>query len=135
MATVECRASKVQSLAKNLKIELEEAIQQQESVEELGETRGELADSRKQLADSQGQLTEAQEQLDDSKDALQVDLLRQAIEDYKKSLEFEMGLVRMGQVSRSTATSWHLLGFGLDTPDLRLKRTLSSFFPRMRMCQ
>ncbi|RWV91352.1 hypothetical protein GW17_00046366 [Ensete ventricosum] len=32
-------------------------------------------------------------------DALCVDLLRQAIEDYKKSLGFEMGLVRMGHIS------------------------------------
>ncbi|RRT74526.1 hypothetical protein B296_00018203 [Ensete ventricosum] len=34
-----------------------------------------------------------------SKDALQEDLPRRAIEDYKKSLGFEMGLVRMGRVS------------------------------------
>ncbi|RRT34087.1 hypothetical protein B296_00056203 [Ensete ventricosum] len=34
-----------------------------------------------------------------SKDALRPDLSRQAIEDYNKSFEFEMGLVRMGRVS------------------------------------
>ncbi|RZR86871.1 hypothetical protein BHM03_00014157 [Ensete ventricosum] len=34
-----------------------------------------------------------------SKDALQEDLPRRAIEDYKKSFGFEMGLVRMGRVS------------------------------------
>ncbi|RRT73091.1 hypothetical protein BHM03_00026947 [Ensete ventricosum] len=34
-----------------------------------------------------------------SKDALRVDLPKRAVEDYKKSPGFEMGLVRMGRVS------------------------------------
>ncbi|RWV81003.1 hypothetical protein GW17_00057632 [Ensete ventricosum] len=35
-------------------------------------------------------------ELTQSKDALRMDLSRQAIKDYKKSSRFEMGLVRMG---------------------------------------
>ncbi|RZS08460.1 hypothetical protein BHM03_00039443 [Ensete ventricosum] len=101
VAVTNRRASKAQSLAENLQVELEEATQQRESLErELGETRNALSDSRnlpkfkssllicKQLAE----LTRAM-------DALRVDLPKQDIEDYKKSPGFEMGLVRMGWVS------------------------------------
>ncbi|RWV84153.1 hypothetical protein GW17_00054161 [Ensete ventricosum] len=101
VAVTNRRASKAQSLAENLQVELEEATQQRESLErELGETRDALSDSRnlpkfkssllicKQLAE----LTRAM-------DALRVDLPKQDIEDYKKSPGFEMGLVRMGWVS------------------------------------
>ncbi|RWW86053.1 hypothetical protein BHE74_00005223 [Ensete ventricosum] len=101
VVAVEARASEAQSLADNLQTELDEANRRRESVEaELGEARGLLADLRRQLADSQGKLMETELlELTRSKDALRADLPRQAIEDYKKSSRFEMGLVRMGWVS------------------------------------
>ncbi|RWW77263.1 hypothetical protein BHE74_00014581 [Ensete ventricosum] len=71
VATAEGRASKAQSLAENLRVELDEATRQWESVEkELGETREELVDSRRQLADSQGKLVEFREWLDNSESQL-----------------------------------------------------------------
>ncbi|RZR88163.1 hypothetical protein BHM03_00015675, partial [Ensete ventricosum] len=71
VATVEGRASEAQSLVENLRVELDEATRQWESVEkELGETREELVDSRRQLADSQGKLVEFRERLDNSESQL-----------------------------------------------------------------
>ncbi|RZS10142.1 hypothetical protein BHM03_00041313, partial [Ensete ventricosum] len=68
-----------------------------------------LAKSQELLDDSESQLRNAMTQvrqmetelleLTRAKDALRADLPRQAIEDYKKSLGFETGLVRMGRVS------------------------------------
>ncbi|RRT62529.1 hypothetical protein B296_00030730 [Ensete ventricosum] len=124
VVAAEARASEAQSLADNLQTKLDEANRRRESMEaELREARGLLADLRRQLADSQGKLVESRGRLNDSesqlwnartkvrqmetelleltrsKDALRADLPRQAIEDYKKSSRFEMGLVRMGWVS------------------------------------
>ncbi|RWW85526.1 hypothetical protein BHE74_00005780 [Ensete ventricosum] len=113
-----------QSLAEHLRVELDEVSRCRWSVEvELEEAREELAHLRRHLADSQGELAEFCGQLNDSKsqlwntrtqvremetelleltrskDALRVDLPKRAIEDYKKSPGFEMGLIRMGRVS------------------------------------
>ncbi|RZS08471.1 hypothetical protein BHM03_00039455 [Ensete ventricosum] len=68
-----------------------------------------LADLRERLDDSEGQLRGARAQVHQmetelldlarSKKALREDLPKKAIEDYKKSPGFEIGLVRMGRVS------------------------------------
>ncbi|RZS18250.1 hypothetical protein BHM03_00050514 [Ensete ventricosum] len=68
-----------------------------------------LADLQEQLDDYEGQLRGVRAQvrqmetellnLARSMDALREELLRRAIEDYKKSPGFEMGLMRMGRVS------------------------------------
>ncbi|RWW62739.1 hypothetical protein BHE74_00030116 [Ensete ventricosum] len=68
-----------------------------------------LADLRERLDDSEGQLRGARAQVHQmetelldlarSKKALREDLQKKAVEDYKKSPGFEIGLVRMGRVS------------------------------------
>ncbi|RZS20905.1 hypothetical protein BHM03_00053478 [Ensete ventricosum] len=68
-----------------------------------------LANLRERLGDSEGQLRSARAQvrqmetelldLAQSKEALREDLPKRAIEKYKKSPRFEMGLVQMGRVS------------------------------------
>ncbi|RRT85361.1 hypothetical protein B296_00005043 [Ensete ventricosum] len=70
---------------------------------------GQLVDARELLVDFEGQLrnvgTQVRQMKDEllkltrATDALRVDLPNQAIEEYKKSPEFETGLVRMGRVS------------------------------------
>ncbi|RRT84608.1 hypothetical protein B296_00012119 [Ensete ventricosum] len=50
-----------------------------------------------------------------------VDLPRQAIEDYKKSPGFEMGLVRMGQVSLEYGYQLVLARFRAQYPDLEIE--------------
>ncbi|RWW54111.1 hypothetical protein BHE74_00039326 [Ensete ventricosum] len=76
VAAVEAQASKAQSLVNNLQTELDE-------------------NARTQVWQMEIELLE----LTRSKDALWANLPRQAIEDYKKSFGFEMGLVRMRRVS------------------------------------
>ncbi|RWW39599.1 hypothetical protein BHE74_00055060 [Ensete ventricosum] len=96
---------------------LDEANGHQASVEaDLEKARSEsanlerqLADLRKRLGDSKGQLRSARAQVPQmetelldlarSKEALWEDLLKRAVEKYKESPGFEMGLVRMGRVS------------------------------------
>ncbi|RRT54383.1 hypothetical protein B296_00047383 [Ensete ventricosum] len=76
VATTEGQASEAQNIAKNLQAKLDETTRRRELIEkEFGETWEELVD------------------------LCQMDLSRQAIEDYKKSSRFEMGLVRIGRVS------------------------------------
>ncbi|RZS23152.1 hypothetical protein BHM03_00056020 [Ensete ventricosum] len=117
VAAAEVRAVEVQSVAEHLRNELEEANGRRASVEaELEKTRSEsaslerqLADIRERLGDSEGQLRSARAQvrqmetklldLARSKEALREDLPKRAIEEYKESPGFEMGLVRMGRVS------------------------------------
>ncbi|RZS17300.1 hypothetical protein BHM03_00049429 [Ensete ventricosum] len=117
MVAAEVRASEAQSLTEHLRVELDEANDRRVSAEadleiaraESVNLRRQLTDSREQLDDSEGQLRGARTQvrqmetelleLTRSKDALWEDLPRRAIEDYKKSPGFEMGLVRMGRVS------------------------------------
>ncbi|RZR86035.1 hypothetical protein BHM03_00013131 [Ensete ventricosum] len=53
--------------------------------------------------------------------ALRVDLPRQAIEDYKKSPGFEMGLVRMGHVSLEYGYQLVLARFRAQYPDLEIE--------------
>ncbi|RWW43970.1 hypothetical protein BHE74_00050312 [Ensete ventricosum] len=96
---------------------LEEANSRRGSSEaELEKSRSEsaslerqLVDLRERLGDSKGQLRSARARvcemetellnLTRSKEALREDLLKRAIDEYKESPEFEMGLVRMGRVS------------------------------------
>ncbi|RWV79517.1 hypothetical protein GW17_00059330 [Ensete ventricosum] len=69
---------------------------------ELAEFCGQLDDSKSQLWNTRTQVREMEIELLEltrSKDALRVDLPKRAIEDYKKSPGFEMGLIRMGRVS------------------------------------
>ncbi|RWW81460.1 hypothetical protein BHE74_00010130 [Ensete ventricosum] len=102
--------------------ELEEARREQELVEkELSETQTGLTDSRKLLSEGQGQLAEVWERIEDSeeqlrgsrtkirqmetkllkiarvKDQFRAELPREAVEDYKKSLGFKMGLSGRGE--------------------------------------
>ncbi|RRT46992.1 hypothetical protein B296_00041947 [Ensete ventricosum] len=61
-----------------------------------------LVDSKSQLRNIRTQVHEMENELlklTRAMDALRVDLPKQAIEDYKKSPGFEMGLIRMGWVS------------------------------------
>ncbi|RZR78949.1 hypothetical protein BHM03_00004511, partial [Ensete ventricosum] len=106
-----------QSLVEHLRVELDEVNDHQALVEadlaiarvELANLQRQLVDLQEQLDDSEGQLRGARAQvrqmetelleLTRSKDALREDLPKRAIEDYKKSSGFEMGLVRMGRVS------------------------------------
>ncbi|RZS21016.1 hypothetical protein BHM03_00053606 [Ensete ventricosum] len=90
VAAVEARASKAQSLANNLQTELDETSWRHELVE-----TDQLRNARTQVQQMETKLLE----LTWSKSALRADLSRQAIEDYKKSPKFEMGLVQMGRVS------------------------------------
>ncbi|RRT33197.1 hypothetical protein B296_00058346 [Ensete ventricosum] len=117
VVVAEVRAAEAQSIAEHLRIELEEANGRRGSVEaELEKTRSEsaslerrLADLRERLGDSEGQLWSARAQvrqmetelldLARSKETLREDLPKRAIEEYKESPGFEMGLLRMGRVS------------------------------------
>ncbi|RWV84065.1 hypothetical protein GW17_00054249, partial [Ensete ventricosum] len=101
VAAAEVRAAEAQSVAERLRIELDEANSRQASAEaELEKSRSEsaslerqLADLRERLGDSEGQLWSARarvcqmetELLDLawSKEALQEDLSKRAIEEYK----------------------------------------------------
>ncbi|RWW71577.1 hypothetical protein BHE74_00020660 [Ensete ventricosum] len=117
VAAAEVRAAEAQSVAERLRIELDEANSRQASAEaELEKSRSEsaslerqLVDLREWLGDSEGQLRSARARvrqmetelldLTRSKEALREDLPKRAIEEYKESPGFEMGLVRMGRVS------------------------------------
>ncbi|RRT43270.1 hypothetical protein B296_00030749 [Ensete ventricosum] len=117
VAAAEVRAVEAQSLAEHLRVELDEANDRRASVEvDLEKARSEsaslerqLADLHERLGDSEGQLRSARAQvrqmetelrdLARSKEALWEDLPKRAIEKYKESPGFEMGLVRMGRVS------------------------------------
>ncbi|RRT58376.1 hypothetical protein B296_00038443 [Ensete ventricosum] len=80
-------ASEAQSLAEHLRVELDE--------EQLDDSKGQLRGVRAQVRQMETELLD----LARSKDALREELLRRAIEDYKKSPGFKMGLMRMGRVS------------------------------------
>ncbi|RZS22497.1 hypothetical protein BHM03_00055285 [Ensete ventricosum] len=117
VAAAEVRAAEAQSIVEHLRIELEEANDRRASVEaELEKTRSELAslerrldDLRKRLGDFEGQLRSSRAQvcqmetelldLARSKETLREDLPKRSIEEYKESLGFEMGLVRIRRVS------------------------------------
>ncbi|RWW65929.1 hypothetical protein BHE74_00026734 [Ensete ventricosum] len=107
VAMAKRRASKAQSLADHFKIELEEATRWREEaafriVNATNRALGELADSKAQLQTVRAQVCLMENELlklTRSMETLRVDLSRQAVEDYKKSTGFEMGLVRMGRVS------------------------------------
>ncbi|RRT78490.1 hypothetical protein B296_00010805 [Ensete ventricosum] len=117
VAAAEARAVEAQSIAERLRLELNEANSRRALAEvELEQFRSESASQERQLADlrewpgnSEGQLRGARarvrqmetELLDlaRSKEALREDLPKRAIEEYKESPGFEMGLVRMGRVS------------------------------------
>ncbi|RWW46503.1 hypothetical protein BHE74_00047581 [Ensete ventricosum] len=110
------RLSEAQSLAEHLRVELDEANDRRASVEadlevarsESASLERQLADLHERLGDSEGQLRSARAQvrqmetelldLARSKEALREDLPKKAVEEYKESLGFEMGLVRMGHV-------------------------------------
>ncbi|RWW84905.1 hypothetical protein BHE74_00006463 [Ensete ventricosum] len=68
-----------------------------------------------------------------SKDTLRADLPKRATEDYKKSLGFEMGLVRMGLVSLEYGYQLALAQRRPDTLGWRLNKILLLPFPRMTM--
>ncbi|RWV77247.1 hypothetical protein GW17_00061951, partial [Ensete ventricosum] len=117
VAAAEVRAVEAQSLTEHLRVELDEANDRRASVEaDLEKARSEsaslerqLADLHERLGDSEGQLRSARAQvrqmetelldLARSKEALWEDLPKRAIEKYKESPGFEMGLVQMGRVS------------------------------------
>ncbi|RRT67566.1 hypothetical protein B296_00016293 [Ensete ventricosum] len=58
-----------------------------------------------------------------------VDLPKQAIEDYKKSLGFEMGLVWMGQVSFEYGYRVALARFQARYPDLEIEEDAFKILP------
>ncbi|RRT42979.1 hypothetical protein B296_00021957 [Ensete ventricosum] len=90
VAAVEVRATEAQSLAEHLRVELDEANDRRASVEaDLEVARAESASLERQLLLD----------LARSKEALREDLPKKAVEEYKESPGFEMGLVRMGRVS------------------------------------
>ncbi|RRT42141.1 hypothetical protein B296_00050588 [Ensete ventricosum] len=111
------RATEAQSLAEHLRVELDEANGRRALVEadlevapaESASIERQLADLRERLDNSEGQLRGARAQVHQmetelldlarSKKALREDLPKKAVEDYKKSPGFEMGLVRMVRVS------------------------------------
>ncbi|RZR74083.1 hypothetical protein BHM03_00031752 [Ensete ventricosum] len=98
-------------------VELEEATRRRQSLEiELSEVKDLLGDLQNQLNDARELLGVSQSQLKDVRargrrmedellnltrntEALKVDLPKEAVADYKKSVGFKMGLVRTGQVS------------------------------------
>ncbi|RZR77527.1 hypothetical protein BHM03_00002639 [Ensete ventricosum] len=97
VTAVEVRAAEAQSLAEHLRVDLDEANGRRASVEaDLEKARSEsdslerqLADLHERLGDSEGQLRRGSPE----------DLPKRAIEKYKESPGFEMGLVRVGRVS------------------------------------
>ncbi|RWW81437.1 hypothetical protein BHE74_00010193 [Ensete ventricosum] len=100
VATVEVRAIEAQSVAERLWIELDEANSRRASVARrspgtAGRLRGQLRSARARVRQMETELLN----LARSKEALREDLPKRAIEEYKESPEFEMGLVRMGRVS------------------------------------
>ncbi|RWW60548.1 hypothetical protein BHE74_00032451 [Ensete ventricosum] len=107
VATVEVRATEVQSLAEHLRVELDEANIRQASVEAnlevarvgLASLERQLADLRERLGDSEGQLRGARTQVRQMETEL-LDLSRSK-EALREDLPpgFEMGLVQMGRVS------------------------------------
>ncbi|RWW87227.1 hypothetical protein BHE74_00003962 [Ensete ventricosum] len=151
VAATEQRAFEAQSLADHYKIELEEATRRWESLEmELSEAQGLLTDSQNQLNEARELLADSQDQLKGvrargcqmedellnltgSTEALKVDLPKKVVADYKKTTEFEMGLVRTGQVSYEYGYRVALAGSRLG-PSLKLKRILSRSYPRTRVC-
>ncbi|RRT40313.1 hypothetical protein B296_00041598 [Ensete ventricosum] len=93
VVAAEVQAVEAQSVAERLRIELDEANSRRASVEaELEKSRSESASLERQLAD-------LWERLGDSEGQLRSARARRAIEEYKESLGFEMGLIRMGRVS------------------------------------
>ncbi|RRT62318.1 hypothetical protein B296_00031328 [Ensete ventricosum] len=64
-----------------------------------------------------------------SMETLRVDLSRQAVEDYKKSTRFEMGLVRMGRVSLEYDYQLALARFRVQYPDLEVEEDPSKELP------
>ncbi|RRT81125.1 hypothetical protein B296_00015273, partial [Ensete ventricosum] len=113
VAAAEVQANEAQSLAEHLRVELDEANDCWASMEvDLEKARSGsanlerlLADLRERLGDFECQLRSARAQvrqmetelldLARSKEALQEGLLKRAIEEYKDSPGFEMGLVRV----------------------------------------
>ncbi|RRT76008.1 hypothetical protein B296_00000726 [Ensete ventricosum] len=65
---------------------------------------------------------------------LKVELPAEAIAEYKKLVGFEMGLVRMGQVSYEYAIGLPWLDSRPDSATLRSRRTHLCAFPRTRTC-
>ncbi|RRT72954.1 hypothetical protein B296_00021111, partial [Ensete ventricosum] len=117
VVVAEVQAAEAQSLAEHLRVELDEPNGRRASVEaDLEKARSgptnlerQLADLRERLGNSEGQLRSARAQvhqmetelldLAQSKEALQEDLSKRAIEEYKELPGFKMGLVHMGRVS------------------------------------
>ncbi|RWW52595.1 hypothetical protein BHE74_00040974 [Ensete ventricosum] len=120
VAVVEAQASEAQSLADNLQIELDEASRHRESME-----MDQLQNARTQVRQMETELLE----LSRSKDALRVDLPRQAIEDYKKTPGFEMGLVQMGQVYFEYGYQLALVRLRAQHPELEIEQDPFALLP------
>ncbi|RRT79007.1 hypothetical protein B296_00026191 [Ensete ventricosum] len=103
IVTVELRASEAQDLTNHLKTELKDANRRRESLEmELDNSRLLLTNSQEQLKDvwARGRVMEDELlKMTCAMEGLRVELPKEAIPEYKKSVSFEMGLVQTGQVS------------------------------------
>ncbi|RZR96234.1 hypothetical protein BHM03_00025205, partial [Ensete ventricosum] len=90
----EVRAAEAQSLAEHLRVELDEANGHRASLE------ADLEKAQSESASLERQLTDLRERLGDSEGLISKykGPSARAIEKYKESPEFEMGLVRMGWV-------------------------------------
>ncbi|RRT40164.1 hypothetical protein B296_00042978 [Ensete ventricosum] len=105
-------ATEAQVLANNLKTKLEEATRERETLEkELCRMKDELL------------------KLNQAVDALRVDLPKQAIKEYKKSLGFEMGLVHMRQVSLEYGYQLTLAWLQARYPDIEIEEDPFTLLP------
>ncbi|RWW17376.1 hypothetical protein GW17_00018694 [Ensete ventricosum] len=114
VVVAEQRASEAQSLVDHYKIELEEATRRRESLEIMED---ELLN------------------LTCNTDALNVDLPKKAVADYKKLAGFEMGLMWMGQVSYEYGYQVALAGFWARYPKLEVEEDPFKILPEDSMQQ
>ncbi|RRT38818.1 hypothetical protein B296_00053996 [Ensete ventricosum] len=108
VAAAEQRASEAQSLVDHYKIEMEEATRQRESLEIMEDKLLNLTCNT---------------------DALNVDLPKKVVADYKKLVGFEMGLVWMGQVSYEYGYQIALAGFWARYPKLEVEEDPFKILP------
>ncbi|RWW41149.1 hypothetical protein BHE74_00053379 [Ensete ventricosum] len=103
VAAVELKADEAQTLVDDLKVELEEASRRWALLEtKVDNYRVDLADSREQLKEVRAGRRTLEDELlkiTGAMEKLKVELLAEAIAEYKNSVGFEMGLVHTCQVS------------------------------------
>ncbi|RWV77084.1 hypothetical protein GW17_00062144 [Ensete ventricosum] len=103
VAAIELKADEAQTLVDDLKVELEEASRRWALLEtKVDNYRVDLADSREQLKEVRAGRRTLEDELlkiTGAMEKLKVELLAEAIAEYKNSVGFEMGLVHTCQVS------------------------------------